>query len=806
MKEAIEIAVPIPQSETFYYSVPSHLQDGIQIGKRVLVPFKNRKALGFIVGFGKPPEGIVLREIIDIVDEEPLFDERRLEFLKWVSNYYLTSLGIVLKAAQPGGLGVSLKKILKITEKGADVLTKGKLSERERLILKTLSMSEEITVRKLFNLVEGATYELLNSLRRRKLIDYSYELYSNPKVKYEKIIVAQEVVSLRDEGKRNGSVRAQILDYVLTHRRVPYTNIREIFGDVSRHIRWLENKSYINVENEEVTRDPFSEIPFQDEKPPILTPDQERAFQGIKEAIERGKFSPFLLHGVTGSGKTEVYLRVIEEVIKNGKEAIVLVPEISLTPQLVKRFRGRFGNKVAVIHSALSDGERLDAWRMARRGDVKIIIGARSAIFAPFRNLGIVVVDEEHEQSYKQDESPRYNARDLALVLGKKVNGIVLLGSATPSVESYANALKEKFTYLSLPLRVENRMLPEVEVVDMREERGEIFSERLKQAILENYEKGMQTILFLNRRGFSTLIVCPNCGNRMTCPNCSISLTYHIKEDSLMCHYCGLSEEFLKSCSNCGGTLKRLGMGTQKIEEYIKRILPSARVARMDRDAIGGKIKLINLYRRLEKGEIDILIGTQMVAKGHDLPGVTLVGVILADLALGIPDFRAGERTFQLVTQVAGRAGRGDHIGKVIVQTYNPEHPSIRFALEQDSIGFLREELQLRDELGYPPFSKLINFRFEGKDESETAKAAKDVRETAKRILPKFPISIVKIFGPSPSPIYKVRNRFRWQMLIKSSNLNMLHKFSKQLISLFSHSKQIGRVNISVDVDPFSFM
>src|SRR3989337_2481948 len=659
MKEAIEVAVPIPQSETFYYSVPSHLQDGIQIGKRVLVPFKNRKALGFIIGFGKPPEGITLREIIDIVDEEPLFDEKRLEFLKWFSNYYLSSLGIVLKAAHPGGLGVSLKKVLKITEKGADVLTKGKLNEHEKLILKTLSISGELTVVKLFNLVEEATYEILNSLKRRRLLDYSYELHSNPKVKYEKVIVALESAKLRDEEKRNGSARTQILDFVLMHGRVPYTNIREIFGEVSRHIRWLENKGYIKVENVEVTRDPFSEIPAFTEKPPNLTPDQERAFQSVKEAIERGKFSPFLLHGVTGSGKTEVYLRVIEVVIKNGKEAIVLVPEISLTPQLVKRFRGRFGNKVAVIHSALSDGERLDAWRMARRGDVKIIIGARSAIFAPFRNLGIVVVDEEHEQSYKQDESPRYNARDLALVLGKKVNGIVLLGSATPSVESYANALKEKFTYLSLPLRVENRMLPEVEVVDMREERGEIFSERLKQAILENYEKGMQTILFLNRRGFSTLIVCPNCGNRMTCPNCSISLTYHIKEDSLMCHYCGLSEEFLKSCSNCGGTLKRLGMGTQKIEEYIKRILPSARVAR-----------------------------------GHDLPGVTLVGVILADLALGIPDFRAGERTFQLVTQVAGRAGRGDHIGKVIVQTYNPENPRIRFAFKQDSIGFLREALQ----------------------------------------------------------------------------------------------------------------
>src|SRR3990170_3114861 len=389
MKEAIEVAVPIPQSETFYYSVPSHLQDGIQIGKRVLVPFKNRKALGFIIGFGKPPEGITLREIIDIVDEEPLFDEKRLEFLKWFSNYYLSSLGIVLKAAHPGGLGVSLKKVLKITEKGADVLTKGKLNEHEKLILKTLSISGELTVVKLFNLVEEATYEILNSLKRRRLLDYSYELHSNPKVKYEKVIVALESAKLRDEEKRNGSARTQILDFVLMHGRVPYTNIREIFGEVSRHIRWLENKGYIKVENVEVTRDPFSEIPAFTEKP------------------------PFLLHGVTGSGKTEVYLRVIEVVIKNGKEAIVLVPEISLTPQLVKRFRGRFGNKVAVIHSALSDGERLDAWRMAIRGDVKIIIGARSAIFAPFRNLGIVVVDEEHEQSYKQDESPRYNARDL---------------------------------------------------------------------------------------------------------------------------------------------------------------------------------------------------------------------------------------------------------------------------------------------------------------------------------------------------------------------------------------------------------
>ncbi|HEY7535466.1 MAG TPA: DEAD/DEAH box helicase, partial [Thermodesulfobacteriota bacterium] len=411
MKEAIQVAVPVPsitrdgplQKGIFYYSVSSLVQDGIQIGKRVLIPFKNRKALGFIVGFGKPPEGLTLREIIDIVDEEPLFDEKRLEFLKWVSSYYLSPLGIVLKAAHPGGLGVSLKKVLKITEKGSNLLNKDKLNEHERLILKTLFISGEITVRKLFNLVEGATYEMLNTLRRRTLVDFSYELHSYPRVKFEKIVVAQKTVNLRDEEKQDGSLRHQILGFINAHGRVSYTVLREMFGDVSRSLRWLESKGYVEVENEEVTRDPFSEIPILAEEPPDLTPDQERVFFKIKEAIERKRFSPFLLHGVTGSGKTEVYIRVIDEVIKKGGEAIVLVPEISLTPQLVKRFRGRFGNKVAVIHSALSDGERFDAWRMARRGGVKIVIGARSGVFAPFRNLRIVVVDEEHEQSYKQD-------------------------------------------------------------------------------------------------------------------------------------------------------------------------------------------------------------------------------------------------------------------------------------------------------------------------------------------------------------------------------------------------------------------
>ncbi|HEX9830319.1 MAG TPA: primosomal protein N', partial [Thermodesulfobacteriota bacterium] len=648
-----------------------------------------------------------------------------------------------------------------------------------------------------------ATYEVLNSLRRRNLIEFSYELKSDPKVKHEKIIIAEKNVSFDDRLKEKNPSKSEILDYVITHERVHYSNIKEIFGDVSRHIKWLEARGFIRVEREEVSRDPFSEIPIAREIPPRLTPDQEIALHKIIEAVKRGRFLPFLLHGVTGSGKTEVYLRVIDEVIKKGKEAVVLVPEISLTPQLVKRFRGRFGKRVAVIHSALSDGERFDAWRMARRGNVKIIIGARSGIFAPFKNLGIIVVDEEHEPSYKQEEAPCYNARDLSLVLGKMTNSVVVLGSATPSVESYANSLREKFAYLSLPLRVEDRSLPDVEVVDMKDEGGVIFSKRLKEAIIENFEEKRQTILFLNRRGFSTLIVCQACGNILTCPNCSISLTYHAKEDSIRCHYCGLSEQFLRSCRNCGKNMISLGMGTQKVEEEIKRILPEARIARMDRDSISGKLKLLRLYEKLEKKEVDVLIGTQMVAKGHDLPGVTLVGVISADLSLGIPDFRAGERTFQLVTQVAGRAGRGEEPGTVIVQTYNPEHPSIRFAVEQDSKGFLNEELQLREELNYPPFSRLVNLRFQGSIESEAADVAKRAGDAARKLKSNLPIGTMSILGPSPSPIYKIRNQYRWQMLLKSSNVNTLHKFSKQLISFFSRNS--GRVKVSVDVDPVSF-
>ena len=797
------VALPIPGEEYYTYKVPERLSEGALLGKRVLVPFRNRRLIGFIVGFGTEPTEFKLRDILDVIDEEPLFNEKRLEFLKWIAEYYITSLGIVLKAAHPGGLGASIKRTIRLTEEGSSSLSEDRFTEHERQVLTAIENSGEITSQKLLGLIQNTSNELLNSLRRRGLITFEYELKRDPKLKTRKIIAAKPGATLMSPLLQRKHAKQDILEFVLTHERVPLDDLKDIFGNVSSHIPWLEEKEFVSIELEEVARDPFSDIPIERDTLPVLSPDQSASLKKIKDAVSKQGYSPFLLHGVTGSGKTEVYLRAIEDVINTGREALVLVPEISLTPQLVKRFRARFGQNVAVIHSALSDGERFDAWRMASRGEVSVVIGARSAIFAPFNNLGIIVVDEEHETSYKQEEAPPYNARDLALVLGKMTSSVVLLGSATPSVESYQNSVKHKFGYLSLPLRVQDRPLPEVSVVDMKNEEGEVFSEALKEAIKENFENRKQTILFLNRRGFSTLIICQSCGYTLQCPNCSVTLTYHAREDKVKCHLCGLEEKMDPECKECGADLRGLGIGTQKVEEELRALLPEATLARMDRDAVSGKTKLLKLYERLEKGRIDVLIGTQMVAKGHDLPGVTLVGVISADISLGIPDFRSGERTFQLVTQVAGRAGRGEEPGRVIVQTFNPEHPSIVRAVQQDSLGFLKEEIKLREDLQYPPFSKLVNMRFSGMKEFQTKDLAEKAGSLARKLAAKLPPGSVDILGPSPCPISKQSNRYRFQMLIKSESTGVIHGFSKKLITLVSDIA--GTVRVSIDVDPYNF-
>ena len=801
MSKTVQISIPIPRDEIFSYTIPDSFRDLVEIGKRVIAPFGSRKVLGFIVGFDPPPEGLRLKEIIDVIDEEPLFNTRRLEFFRWVSSYYMCSLGSVLKAAHPGVLVTGLKRTVVLTDKGKKYLSDPGSDDLTMRVMKSLDLAEKITAEKLFGIIDDLNFGFLNGLRKKGLIEYEYEFENRAKKKYEKVIYPAEKIDLNEIGSKPS--KRSILEFLNTHRQAALSDLRELFPNISTHLRWLEDNGYIDVGYKEVIRDPFEEFDFEEVEIPELNPDQALAIKKIYKSITTGKYAPYLINGVTGSGKTEIYLRAIKKVVEEGKQAIVLVPEISLTPQLVKRFRSRFGEKVAVLHSMLSDGERFDAWRQARNGEINIIIGARSAIFTPFDNIGVIIVDEEHESSYKQDELPCYNARDLSLVLGKLTSSVVILGSATPSCESYNNSQKGKIGYIELPARVGGRPMPEVSVVDMRKEGNPVFSRILKNALIENFRKGGQTILFLNRRGYFSSLVCKNCGDIFSCPNCSIPLTYHSKGDSIKCHYCGLDEKFSNECIKCGAGYTGLGIGTQTVEQQIRSFIPSARVYRMDRDTTGTKLKLMNIYRKLENREIDILIGTQMVAKGHDLPGVTLVGVISADMLLGIPDFRSGERTFQLITQVAGRAGRGSSPGTVIVQTYNQDHPSIQYAIEQDSVKYLRRELELRNSLGYPPFSKMVGIRFTGSDDNKTRDLANYLSKCARSAVRGLSSGKPVIMGPSRCPLYRLKNKYRWQMILNSTNLGALHSLSGKLFDIASEKR--SNIKVSIDIDPQNF-
>ena len=801
----VQVALPIHSEQLFLYSVPRPLQDGVATGKRVFVPLGNRKAIGYVVGReGKRKVDFELKDIIDVLDESPLFDEKRLEFFRQVSEYYMAPLGIVLKFAHPLGLGKSVGKTVRITEEGGNRLGEGGLDDLEKKILKTLLLEEELVSEKLLELTGGASLENLNSLQRRGYVKFDYRVISDEKVKYEKIYGVSCDHGAVLEIKRKKPAKGAILEFLSLRGSAPHSELKEIFGNFTTHVKWLVDNALVSVELREIGRDPYSVFDAEEEPPKELTQDQRMAMEKILPYVKRGEYRCFLLHGVTGSGKTEVYLRTVSEVIAKGKQAIVLVPEIALTPLLVKRFRSRFGDAVSVIHSALSEGERFDVWRKARSGELSVVIGARSAVFSPLENLGLVVVDEEHESSYKQNEAPCYNARDSAVVLGTVYGCPVLLGSATPSLESYANAIRGKYEYLSLPARVGTSRLPDVELVDMKDVNESVFSPRLRNVLVENFNRGEQSILFINRRGFSSFLVCGDCGELFKCPNCSITLTFHKKDNSIKCHYCGIRQEFENTCVHCGARYMGKGLGTQKVEEQVRNILPDARVFVMDRDYARGKTKLLDLYRRLESGEVDVLVGTQMVAKGHDLPGVTLVGVLSTDHMLGVPDFRSGERTFQVLTQVAGRTGRGTRPGTVILQTHNPDHPSVKFAVTHNSSGFLEEELELRRSLGQPPFSRFISFRVNGLNEEKTRNFAEEMKRTAEKFLLKLPPGSLRVLGPSEAPIYKLRNRFRWQIIIASKNLGLLRNYVSALYDALK--KHDSGIKLTVDVDPYDFM
>jgi primosomal protein N' (replication factor Y) len=743
----VEVAIPLPLEGSFHYLVPERLSQLAIPGKRVLVPFGRRKVTGYLLGDAAAAGG-ELKEVLEVLDEEPLFTAPELEFYRWISSYYLHPLGEVIKMALPAGINLVSRYRCETAEDGSPVL-------RE-----FLSGGKSVRIERFYSAVPETT--------------------AHPRGK------AFEILEFLGEA---GECSTSLL--------------RVRFGNCTAQLRRLVELGAARLIERESYRDPFRAETFGHDSALALNSDQAQAFARISEAIAAGVFSPFLLHGVTGSGKTEVYLQSIAVALHAGRTALVLVPEIALTPQLVGRFKSRFDCGIAVLHSGLSDGERFDEWRRIRRGEAQIVIGARSALFAPLERLGVIVVDEEHESSYKQSEGVRYNSRDLALVRGKLASAVVILGSATPLVTSYHAAQNGRLTYLHLPNRVRELPMPETVMLDARRHKGETFLKPLIDAIGENLDHGGQTLLFLNRRGFATYIVCQACGYVLRCPNCEVTLTYHRGKGRHVCHYCDYSIPAPSICPGCQGKeITLLGRGTERVEEEVQQLFPLARVSRMDRDSTKGKGGHARVLKSLEDGSTDILIGTQMIAKGHDFPGVTLVGVVSADASLNLPDFRSSERTFQLVTQVMGRAGRGDKPGRVLVQTLAPEHYALTSAVAHDYEGFYEKELAFREDVGYPPFAHLASLTISSVASAQAASSSEEAAELLRKIKRECRLR-VEILGPVTAPLGKVRGRFRWQILLKGRERSELHKLLFHFRSGYSHP---STVRLVVDIDPVEML
>ena len=803
MKEIVEVAVGLPVSKTFHYRIPEKMRDSLKIGMRVLVPFKGRKVTGFAIDFHDfPPKGIEekLREIENILDEAPLIDLQMLRFYRWIADYYIYPLGEVIKTGLPPGLHLKSELILSLTQNGKEYLTRGSLDPIQVKVFKEIERCGKVSLKKILKIFPGEiSKSQFSSWKRKGLLNIDAGIGDKEvKPKFGKVIIYQEGEPTQPISRK----QSEILKWLEERGEVSTSVMNKRFKSPSKAIQSLQAKGLISIFNREVCRDFSVQSELKPYPKPELTSDQGTALTEVSKGIHSKRFSPFLIYGVTGSGKTEIYLRAIEEVLNQGKEAIVLVPEISLTPQLLSRFKDRFGENLSLLHSGLGKGERYDQWRKIWKGEVKIAVGARSAIFAPFKNVGIIVVDEEHDPSYKQEEKLRYHARDLAVVRAKQDEATLLLGSATPSLESFHNAEEGKFRLLKLPERVERKPLPLVEIVDMRNEEG-LLSEKVRAGLQKNIEAKKQSLLFLNRRGFAHFILCPDCGFTFKCPNCTVTLTYHLRDRSLQCHYCDYRIRAPGDCPQCEGhRLEGMGIGTERLEEEIRFLFPETQVSRMDRDTTSRKHSHQQILKGLESGKIDILVGTQMIVKGHDFPNVTFVGVISADTSLHFPDFRSSERTFQLLTQVAGRAGRGEVFGEVVIQTFNPDHYSIQKAKDHDFIGFYQEESQFRRALDYPPFSRLINFRLVGNSEKKTKAISEEMGKMGQDLLKRGYGKGIEILGPSAAPFAKMRGKFRWQMLAKGKSPKLLHQFAQELAFRLEEETKGKGVNLDIDVDP----
>jgi primosomal protein N' (replication factor Y) (superfamily II helicase) len=822
----VDVALPLPVFTSFTYAVPADQRARAVPGARVLVPFGRSERIGWIerVEGVKPAEPERIRALHGILDPEPTVPPAVLDLCRWIGDYYLTPLGQVLRSALPAVLSDSSADWIALIP-GTEPAASSAL-EREVLDWLSGSVGPQAVSRLRRERGDRAWWPAIRRLDEAGALEIGTDPpRTAPPVRTRLVVrLVDRIPSVGERERLFGRARRQrecfeTLESLGGAAEMAHISGRLGFSDSV--VRGLVAKSLAAIAEEEVARDPYGGVAAAAHAEHEPTPAQAAALEALVGAAGSPEPGTWLLRGVTGSGKTLVYIELLRTIVtQQGRTAIVLVPEIALTPQTVGRFRAVFGDRVAVLHSALGEGERYDEWRALRRGEKRIVVGARSAIFAPLPDLGAIIVDEEHEGSYKQGEAPRYHAREVATVRARAAGAICVLGSATPSLESWTNARAGKYHLIELPARVEGRPLPEVRVVDLRAERKRlreaapnaargplILSTALRDAVRTRVDRGEQTILLLNRRGYSTFVQCRECGAVWHCPACNVSLTYHRRRGRLTCHHCLHEESSPERCTGCGGTdISFSGVGTEQVEREVESTFASARIARMDVDTTSGKWAHHRILDRVERGEIDILLGTQMIAKGLDFPNVTLVGVINADVGMNLPDYRATERTFQLLTQVAGRAGRGRKGGEVLIQTALPGHYAVECALRHDFVEFAERELEARRQPSYPPWSRLVNVVFSGLDE----RAVQDLADAGARWLRDLigarALKAIEVIGPAPCPIDRIRRRWRWHLLVRASSARLLGEVARYFVERFEAPRGRDQLRIAVDRDPIALL
>jgi primosomal protein N' (replication factor Y) len=850
MPDFCDVALPVPLDIVFTYRVPPN--SAPIVGGRVLVPFRQKRMPGIVVELHDHRPKVETRSILSVLDATPVLNDQLLQLGRWISNYYLAPLGEVFRTMLP--LSAEFKRSIayRITDDGLKALhlagmsgssarsrrtpeeqatefrvldylaahvadaqsavTKAKdgvphfsplLGELGMLQNDAASAAEgQHCVREYaLRSATGASRSILNGIVRKKWIDREDVSAAQDARRTIKIAILKSA-----EGKLNANQRTLVDALIESGGRAPVQTLQALAVPRST-LSTLVRRGLVEIVDEpadfSVSETKPRANPFEFE----FNPAQQAALAELRSQVNAHKFSGMLLHGVTGSGKTAVYLAAMRSVLESGRSAILLVPEIGLTPAVAADLYQTFGEEVAILHSALTDRERAEQWHRIRRGEARIVVGTRSAVFAPVEDLALILVDEEHDASYKQEETPRYHARDVAVMRAKMSHGVVVLGSATPSLESYFNAKKNKYALIELPDRVEQRPLPEVEIVDMRQEfqetgHDQVISRKLGDEIKGRLERKEQVMVLLNRRGYSPVVLCRTCGKKLECANCAIAMTHHKREHQMICHYCGYTAPVPKVCVHCGSEyVYFLGTGSEKLEELLHGMLPQARIARLDRDTVRGHKDFERTLNALNEGELDLVVGTQMIAKGHDIHGVTLVGVIGADAALGLPDFRAAERTFQLLTQVAGRAGRGQTPGKVILQTYFQDHYAVQYAARHDFIGFYEKELRFRSWMHYPPYSALANVIIRSDELDDALRWS----GTLGKWFDSTRHEGVRVLGPAAAPIMRLKRDYRYHFVLKSPSRE---KLNTTLRAMLAHATQqkIPRTQIIVDVDALWLM